>query len=340
MGYVIVIPAYEPDISLLKLTEELILRKLFSKIIIVNDGSSGSDLIFDSLKKINNVVVLRNDINLGKGASLKKAFRYIKSLGSEYSVITADADGQHLIEDILRVKDALNPQNSAVIGVRSFQGKVPFRSFFGNFLTKLVFFITSLNWVKDTQTGLRGFSHDVLDQLVLQRGERYEYETQVLLSLFENKIDVRQIDIDTIYVDDNKNSHFNPIIDSFKIYFVFIRYCFVAITSFMIDIVIFYIFISFGQNLLLSTYCARVFSASYNFTMNKIFSFKNKEVGIKWALIKYVSVAAMVASASGTLLTISSGYSEKGFSVVLIKIIIDLILFLISFILSKYFIYR
>ena len=94
--------------------------------------------------------------NLGKGAALKSAFRHIFGLDDDSTrcIITLDADGQHSVEDVLAMARRCECGNM-VIGVRSFTGDVPFRSRFGNVLTRWVLRWTSKLNLDDTQSGLR-----------------------------------------------------------------------------------------------------------------------------------------------------------------------------------------
>ena len=121
---IVVIPAYEPDEKLLRLV----------------DGSKNAESkdVFSKLEADSAVTVLHHKVNRGKGRAMKTAFEYIKDAGfSDDGIITVDADGQHLIKDIVAVSEtwAKNP-NALVLGSRRFSGKVPLRSRFGNGVTR------------------------------------------------------------------------------------------------------------------------------------------------------------------------------------------------------------
>ena len=108
MNY-IVIPAYQPDNKLIKLIEKIHEKSDF-RILVIDDGSSSKcQNIFDKAEQY--ATVLRHQVNQGKGQALKTAFDYIRQQNSYGTVVTADADGQHKIWDILRTanKASENP---------------------------------------------------------------------------------------------------------------------------------------------------------------------------------------------------------------------------------------
>lgn len=118
---VAVIPAYQPTGILLDLVREV--TAAGCEVIVVNDSSSrASRPIFEQLKEMPDVTVLRHAVNAGKGAALKTAFRYIRDWKSPDTFIaTMDADGQHLPADLQRVLLAarLHP-GALVLGARTF----------------------------------------------------------------------------------------------------------------------------------------------------------------------------------------------------------------------------
>lgn len=230
MNYCVIIPAYNPSNELIELVKTLISCHV-SKIIVINDGSqSNSDEIFKSIKNLHEkAIVLHHDINQGKGAALKTGFRYAYTHFNEaIGVVTADADGQHSVEDILRVgQPLLGNSGDLIMGVRQFEvnnANIPFRSQFGNLLTaKLFKLIVGLN-ISDTQCGLRGIPRDFIPELLQIKNNGYDFELMMLIASKSAHRKIQEIPIKTIYIDNNQSSHFNPILDSFKIYFVLLRF--------------------------------------------------------------------------------------------------------------------
>ena len=131
------------------------------------------------------------------------------------TVVTVDADGQHRPKDVEMVcKMAQKHPGCLVLGRRKIQKETPFKSRLGNQITRMVYMFTTGIRIYDTQTGLRAFDHTLLAELLTIPGERYEYEMNVLLACSRNKIPMREIGIETIYINDNASSHFHPFQDS------------------------------------------------------------------------------------------------------------------------------
>ena len=102
---VVIIPAYQPDEKLYRLVLDLH-EKTTSDLIIVNDGSDADKRpLFDSLEPY--AKIIHHSVNRGKGAALKTALTYIyDQYPADEGVVTIDADGQHLPDDIIRVSKA------------------------------------------------------------------------------------------------------------------------------------------------------------------------------------------------------------------------------------------
>lgn len=196
------------------------LNERFARLVVVNDGSTRG---LETLSAVEPLVekLLVHPVNRGKGAALKTAFDYLGPV----DVVTADADGQHAVEDIVKVAEALKTQREGlVLGVRAFAGKVPFRSRFGNWWTRLFFFLLTGLYMRDTQTGLRGIPAPLLTRVRALEGERYEYEMVMLADAKRHAAKPVQIPIETIYLNDNAESHFSPLKDTLRIYRALFRY--------------------------------------------------------------------------------------------------------------------
>lgn len=196
------------------------LRERFARVVVVNDGSTRGLDVFARIEPLVEKVLV-HPVNRGKGAALKTAFAYLGAA----DVVTADADGQHAIEDIERVAEELaKSRDSLVLGVRGFSGEVPFRSRFGNWWTRIFFFLLTGLFVRDTQTGLRGIPSSLLNRVASLEGDRYEYEMVMLADSKRHPSPPVQLPIKTIYLDDNSESHFSPLKDTIRIYGALFRY--------------------------------------------------------------------------------------------------------------------
>ena len=338
---IIVIPSYKPDAKQMpKFIKSL--HKKFNNIVIVDDGSGSEyEEVFNSIEN-KNITILKHAINMGKGRALKTAFNHIYTNYPNYiGIITADCDGQHKIKDIIACAKSLreNP-NKLILGVRDFNNTdVPTRSRFGNKITRNVFKLFIGLDIKDTQTGLRGISKDLIEIFMSTKGDRYEYETHMLIDCKFYDIEIEEIPISTIYINNNAQSHFNPIKDSIAIYKLFLKYILSSVSSFILDILIFALLMYQGilsNNILINTIIARIISSIYNFFVNGKLVFK--KINNK-SIFKYIFLVIMQMFISG--ITVSYINNVMPFlSIILIKIIIDTIIFFLNFIIQREWIFN
>lgn len=355
MKTLIVIPALNPPLDLIQYIEKLRQSGL-EDILIVDDGSrSECGYIFEQLRDKQGCQILTHAKNLGKGRALKNAFNYFLTMPNveEYNgIVTADSDGQHRVEDVLSMVETIsNYPDSLILGCRDFDSEnVPPKSKFGNKLTKLVFKLLYGRKITDTQTGLRGFPKAILHEMLEISGERFEYETKMLIHTFDNLVPIKEIRIETIYFDGNAETHFNPIKDSLRIYKVifasFFKYLLSSLSSFLVDIGLFQLFLwlslSVGIHrgallILLSTILARIISSYFNFTMNKNFVFDG-EKRIHKTIVKYYSLAAFQMLLSAAMVTVV--WNMFSGSETAIKIVVDTILFLASYQVQRRWVFR
>ena len=340
MNKVLLIPAYNPEQKIVTVVKGMP-QGIFDQILVVNDGSSPEySEIFDQLSMIRNVKILTHTSNNGKGAALKTGFSYVLKNGDNCSgVVTADADGQHSKKDILAIADFLKPkqQQCLTIGSRTFDSQVPLRSHFGNKLTRMVmnrFFKIDL---KDTQSGLRAIPFSLLPELLNIPFNRYEFEIEMLLVAKKNGYRFEEIEIDTIYENNNISSSFNPVVDSAKIYFVLFRYIIASLMTAVVDYIVFFISYSFLPKIFLCTYFARLVALFVNFIILKRFVFHSKEkntiIVIKYLLI--VVVSGFISS-----LGIEYFHHSLNLNIVLSKIMAELLLYFGIFIAQKEFVFK
>ena len=225
---VVLIPTFNPDIKIMR---EFIneLTKKFKNIVIVNDGCREEyNDFFKELEKYK-FPILQHDVNKGKGRAIKTGFEYIlKNYKNIIGTITADCDGQHCVQDIEKCAVQLRKTpKDLIIGCRNFDEKqVPTKRKIANKITRQVFYFFVGTKLSDTQSGLRGFGTDLMQKFLNTAGERYEYEMNMLIDCKTYGIKIKEVPIQTIYIDKNETSHFNPVIDSFKIYKMLFKYKF------------------------------------------------------------------------------------------------------------------
>lgn len=334
---VIIIPAYEPDEKLIKLIGEL-KEKCEWKILVVDDGSGSKyDDVFNQADQLG-AIVYRYEKNKGKGGALKTAFKIVSSWEDADEIVTADCDGQHLPDDILKIMNVVkNNNNKIILGARHFTGSVPFRSIFGNKLTSMVYFMAKGKKIKDTQTGLRGFSKDMLPWLCEIEGERFEYEMNMLLEAEDNTYEIIESTINTIYIEDNKSSHFNPLKDSFKIYLPFLSFGISSILSAALDFGMLILIKLITSNLFLAVVGARLCSGSLNYIMNRKYVFsKGNHTSEDMYFHKYILLACILMFMNYITLNY---LCSIGINLVIGKIITEAILFIFSFFLQRKYVF-
>ena len=346
---VIIIPALDPDDNLVKYVEALV-QEGFRRIIIVNDGSTKEkEAIFEQLTTFPNseITVLQHVINCGKGRALKNAFNFFLQRYSDDSeiigAITVDSDGQHAISDVINLEHYMKNTASKcglVLGVRDFnQPDVPPKSKWGNKMTSKLFHLLYGVKISDTQTGLRGFPKANIKNFLTLSGERFEYETHMLICCVQKKIKITELKIQTLYFSNNNGTHFQPIRDSWCIYRLllasFLKYCYSSISSAFIDLGVFQIFYLFFREfkainaIWVATACARIISSLYNYCINRTFVFKSA-VRIHRSLLRYYSLCVVQLICSAAFVSLVHLCIVQ-LPVVLIKILVDTILFLISY---------
>ena len=341
----VIIPAYNPDEELfLKFAKEV--AEKFSKIVVINDGSNSEcDKIFEKISLIDSKIeILKHSVNLGKGRALKTAFNFVLNNYSDcIGIVAADCDGQHGIDDVIKCAEALqaNPE-CLILGVRDFSKKdVPFKSRYGNKMTRIIFkLFIGLN-IKDTQTGLRAIGTELMKLFMSTKGERYEYETNMLIECKQSNIKIQQVPISTIYIEKNQTSKFNPIKDSLSIYKLFAKYIISSISSFIIDVILFNIFLlllnkyEVPNSIIIATIIARILSSLYNFRLNAKMVFKNMN---NKSLIRYVTLVIIQMLVSAFCVNYAS--NAIPWDVTFIKIIIDIIIFMVNFVVQREFVFK
>lgn len=349
---VILIPALNPDDKLRSYVQEL-MQKGFSRIIIVNDGSEEEyNSIFDDLQAMG-CIVLKHAVNCGKGRALKNGFSlFLERFEHDpdiSGIITADSDGQHLVKDVLRMNELLTrttqEDDLLLLGTRSFRGNhIPLKSRFGNKLTNFLFCLLYGKRIHDTQTGLRGFTTHVLKNFLATKGERFEYETSMLIQAVRDKIRIEELPIETVYLENNSETHFRPLQDSVIIYRIlfgeFFRYLFSALSASVIDLLLFYLLsrqIPGTTGIWVATAIARLISSLYNYSINRKVVFQSKEQ-IRQTIWRYYGLCIIQAACSAAL--VSAFYLILPISKTLYKAIVDTILFFISYRIQRRFVFK
>lgn len=357
--YIALIPAYEPEQRMLGIIDEL--KERGFDIVLVDDGSGEDfgELFREAEEK---AIVLTHSINLGKGAALKTGLEYIQRYmaygesvrtpegtlsvsGKDAVIVTVDADGQHLPEDVLRVaRIAERRKGALVLGSRALSDNVPLRSRFGNTVTRYVYSAASGVRVHDTQTGLRAFSRSMIPMMLDIEGERYEYEINVLLKLAAEGVPIIEEEIETVYEDNNSGSHFSTLKDSFRIYKEILKFSASSLASFAIDYGMYALLLALtgaagiagNISIIASNIGARLVSGTANYALNRKMVFKSRN-GFAKTAAQYAVLAALILAGNTIVLGTLTG--AFGINSLPAKVITEAMFFTLSWTVQRYVIF-
>ena len=339
MQRISLIPSYEPDEALLQIVKEL-LEASFT-VVVVNDGSNPSfDAIFDKLPK--EVHYLSYEVNQGKGYALKHGLKYIKdNFGEDTIIVTMDSDGQHKVVDAIRICEACEQEGGLVLGSRHFGKNTPRKSRFGNWMARTTFLLSTHHKIYDTQTGLRAFNYSLIDPYLEVKGNRYEYEMNVLLESIRRKIAIKEVRIETIYINNNAGTHYNPFKDTWRIFKEVIKFSASSLIGFLVDYSVFTLLTLIPCNwtywLIACNVMARIVSASVNFTINYKIVFRS-EVKVWKAILSYAALAIFILGCGTGLLWLLVNYTPINQYVA--KIIVEVTMFIVSWLVQRLFVFR
>ncbi len=345
MNTVVVIPAYKPTERLVDLVATLDASDV-GVIAVVDDGSGPEfQPVFDRVRQFGKVRLLRHAVNLGKGAALKTAINHCVCEDPDAIIVTADADGQHLPDDIIRVgKLAGAKRDALVLGTRMFDGEVPLRSRLGNEITKRVLRLVLGYALNDTQTGLRAIPARLAPELLKIASRGYEFELDMLIACKQFGVPIVQTTIQTVYLDGNSSSHFNPLLDSMRIYFALMRFLFTSLTAALLDNVAFAALfavtaplVSPSIAILASQAGARVAATTYNYAAVKRLVFASRQSHTR-LVPKYLGL--VIAAGAVSYMMIAFLAEELGMNVLIAKVLAESILFFPNFVIQRDLVFR
>lgn len=331
---VILIPAYEPDERLLYLID----GPAGQRIVIIDDGSGPDYEHVFRAAAARGCIVVGHTRNRGKAYALKQGFALLGVTFPGEVVVTADCDGQHTPVDILRVgEEAGRRRDAIVLGSRRFTGTVPFRGRFGNSVTRFLFGIVTGLRIRDTQTGLRGYPPGMLDWLRSIEGDRFEYELIVLLRARSSGHTVHEIPIETIYLEENRSSHFRPIIDSARVYAPLIRFSLSSIGAALVAFVLLFVLKAATGSLLVSVVTARVGSSAFNYAADRTFVF-GRRGRVSTSAMRYFGLVGVLLAANYGLMHLLN--EHVGVPLLPSKFLTETTLFTLSYQAQKRFVFN
>jgi len=349
----VVLPSPDPD-EKLHLVIDGLLEYGFSHIILVNDGSKPENLHYfeeEASAHPDVITLLHHEVNKGKGAALKNAFNwFLQNRPEGIGVVTVDGDNQHHPADTLACTEHMLETGNLTLGCRDFnQADVPARSSFGNKTTSAIFKIFVGMTISDTQTGLRAIPRDDLEYIATIAGDRFEYETNMLLAMKQQGIPFDEVKIRTVYIEENKSSHFRIIHDSWRIYKLilahFFRYTLSSLASAVVDTVAYSLLSSLLKGVLKGLALtgaagvgARIISSLLNFYMNKRLVFQSSvstgKAMLRYYMLAVPQMAAQVLLTQGVYTLFGIPDSATGLRT-LVYVIVMSVLYVASFMIQQ-----
>ena len=353
----IVLPSLDPDEKLVAVIDGL-LEYGFSDIILVNDGSKPENLHYfeDAAAQHPEITLLHHPVNRGKGAALKTAFTWFLENRPDYAgVVTVDGDNQHHPEDTRNCAEHMLRDGKIVLGCRDFDlPHVPFRSRKGNKITSAVFKIFCGMTLSDTQTGLRAIPMQYLSTINGVNGDRFEYETNMLLAMKKYDLAFEEVKIRTVYIEENKSSHFRAVRDSWRIYKLilahFFRYTVSSVASSVVEIGLVALL-----NILLQTVladpmlswtvagCSRALSSVLNFFMNQKLVFQSQgrtgKAMLRYYMLALPQMLTQMLLTSGTYALFGIAENQV-FVRTVIYVVVMVVLFMASFMIQQRWVFK
>ena len=210
MRCAVAIPAYEAAPFVASVVART--QRIISDVLVVDDGSHDGTAHVARATGAEVHVLPRN---LGKGAALRVAFDILFAEGFN-GVITLDADGQHLPEEIPRLLDAAGDAD-LVLGTRDhlFDEMSTLRRCSNRLSSRAISWAAG-RAVSDVQTGFRFYSREVIDRAGFP-GQRFEAESAVVVRAVRLGLRVATTPVKLGNADGRATSHYRPLSDSLRI---------------------------------------------------------------------------------------------------------------------------
>lgn len=341
MSHAVIITIYKKDRKTIELCSKLC-ELGAEHIVVVNDGLNTGDEYFNELISLGcHIVTLEK--GSGKGTCIKAGAKYAyENIFNLTGFITADADGEHTAEDIMKISRALymRPDN-LILGKRdTAKSKMSVGHRIGHKAASAYFKVITGVKCKDTTTGLRGIPATLYDIVINTKGKRFEYEMNFLTKCADLKIPFYNVNIVTVEQPDSE-SNYRLIKDTFLIYKTPLKFATASVGCTAVDLILFTIFTyilpaSLHWNVALATLMARVVSGSMNFMINRRVIFENNNKA-KNQVLKFFILFFCIMCASTIFVSLLSFIPVPA---TIIKAIVDLLLWEVNYTVQRKWVFK
>ena len=216
MRICLLIPAYNEARTIGQVVSEA--REIIESVVVVDDGSQDATA---QIAEDSGALVIRHPVNSGKGSALRTGFQHVLDNGYD-ALITMDSDGQHDVNDIPGFLKAFDERGSGIIIGSRMQdiSTMPAIRKFTNKFTSFVGSLLAHQKIKDSQSGYRLISSDVLQAVELET-TGYEMESEILIKASRAGFRITSVPIKTIY--GQEVSKINPVVDTCKFFRLLFR---------------------------------------------------------------------------------------------------------------------
>lgn len=200
----VVLPAYNEGAVIGDVLEKIPKSRVIGgekykiSVIVVNDGSTDDTADQTRLK---DAYLVNHILNSGAGAATRTGLNVAKMLGCDFAV-TMDSDGQHAIEDVLNVADAVvEGKADFVIGSRLVNTiGMPWYRVIGNKGLSFITFIIFGVFVTDSQSGLKALNKKALSRINFHSND-FAFCSEMLWHAKKAGLVIKEVPIKAIYTD-------------------------------------------------------------------------------------------------------------------------------------------
>ena len=228
---VAIIPAYQDEQHIGDIVYRT--RKQLNHVVVIDDGST--DRTAERAREAGAEVIVHGQ-NRGKGEAIKTGLAHVLAASNAPRsgengldrqvrwISLLDSDGQHLPEEIDRfLKVAASATRPTfLIGNRmnNLAGMPFIRRVVNRFMSRQISRVCKQD-IPDTQCGFRMLDHLLVPQL-LGGGDRFDYDTEVLIIASREGYSVESVPITTVYTD--QVSKIRPLRDAIRFFKLMWRY--------------------------------------------------------------------------------------------------------------------